>query len=68
MEAICKDVDIRGIFRYANAYPPAIRLVSSGKVDVKSMITTSFSLDQVQEALEYPGKHAGTCIKVMVEV
>lgn len=68
VEAICKDVDIRGIFRYANAYPPAIRLVSSGKVDVKSMITTSFTLDQVQEALEYPGNYPGTCIKVMIEV
>jgi len=68
VEAICKDADIRGIFRYANAYPPAIKLVSSGKVDVKSMITTTFILDQVQEALEYPGKHPGTCIKVMVEV
>ena len=68
VEAICKDVDIRGIFRYANAYKPAIELVSSGKIDVKSMITTSFTLDHVQKALEYPGKHAGTCIKVMVEV
>jgi L-iditol 2-dehydrogenase len=68
VEAICKDVDIRGIFRYANAYGPAIKLVSAGKIDVKSMITTSFTLDQVQEALEYPGKHAGTCLKVMVEI
>lgn len=68
VEAICKDVDIRGIFRYANAYPPAISLVGSGKVDVKSMITTSFTLDQVQEALEYPGKHPETCIKVMVGI
>lgn len=68
VEAICKEVDIKGIFRYANSYGPAIKLVSSGKVDVKSMITTAFVLDQVQEALEYPGKHPGTCIKVMVEV
>jgi len=68
VEAICKDVDIRGIFRYANAYPPSIRLVSSGKIDVKSMITTSFTLDQVQEALEYPGKHPESCIKVIVEI
>lgn len=68
VEAICKDVDIRGIFRYANAYPPAIKLVSSGKIDVKSMITTTFTLDQTQEALEYPGKHPGTCIKAIVEV
>jgi len=68
VEAICKDVDIRGIFRYANAYEPAIKLVAAGKIDVKSMITTTFTLDQVQEALEYPGKHAGSSIKVMVEI
>lgn len=68
VEAICKEVDIRGIFRYANAYRPAIKLVSKGKIDVKSMITTRFSLDKVQEALEYPGKNPGTCIKVMVNI
>ena len=68
VEAICKEVDIKTIFRYANAYPPAINLVSKGKVDVKTMITTRFSLDEVQEALEYPSKHAGTCIKVMVNI
>jgi len=68
VEAICKEVDIRGIFRYANAYRPAIKLVSKGKIDVKSMITTRFPLDKVQEALEYPGKHPGTCIKVMVNI
>ena len=68
VEAICKEVDIRGIFRYANAYRPAIKLVSKGKIDVKSMITTRFPLDKVQEALEYPSKHPGTCIKVMVNI
>ncbi len=68
VEAICKDVDIRGIFRYANAYRPAIKLLASGKIDVKSMITTTFTLDHVQEALEYPKKHPGTCIKVMVKI
>jgi len=68
VEAICKEVDIRGIFRYANAYKPAINLVSKGKIDVKSMITTRFPLDKVQEALEYPSKHPGTCIKVMINI
>jgi L-iditol 2-dehydrogenase len=68
VEAICKEVDIRGIFRYANSYRPAIKLVSKGKIDVKSMITTRFPLDKVQEALEYPGKNPGTCIKVMVDI
>ncbi|MGB9595341.1 MAG: NAD(P)-dependent alcohol dehydrogenase [Candidatus Poribacteria bacterium] len=68
VSAICKEVDIRGIFRYANAYRPAINLVSKGKIDVKSMITTRFPLDKVQEALEYPSKNAGACIKVMVNI
>lgn len=68
VEAICKDVDIRGIFRYANAYEPAIKMVSKGKVELKSLITTTFDLDHVQDALEYPTKHPGTCIKVMVKI
>jgi len=68
IRAICKEVAIYGLFRYANCYPPAIKLVADGRIDVKSMITTRFKLEQVPEALEYAVKHGRECIKIMINI
>lgn len=66
--AIAKEIDIHPVFRYANVYPLAIELVASGVIDLKSMISVEFILDQTKEALEYPIQNAATSIKTIVQI
>lgn len=42
---------VTGIFRYNNTWPTAIELVASGKVDLDSLVTGTFGLDEVADAL-----------------
>lgn len=47
-----KELVVTGVFRYANTWPTAIVLVASGQVDLDRMVTGTFGLDRVREALE----------------
>lgn len=47
-----KELIITGVFRYANTWPTAIALVESGQVDLDGMVTGTYPLDSVQNALE----------------
>jgi L-iditol 2-dehydrogenase len=47
-----KEVWVTGIFRYTDTWPAGIHLVSSGQVDLDSLVTGRFDLDHVEEALE----------------
>jgi len=60
-----KELVLTGVFRYANTWPAAIALVASGQVDLDGMVTGTFSLDHVKDALEST-TDAGT-IKSVVE-
>lgn len=42
---------LTGAFRYANTWPTAIALVAGGAVDLDALVTGSFGLDEVEEAL-----------------
>ncbi|KAK3098620.1 hypothetical protein FSP39_021283, partial [Pinctada imbricata] len=64
VNAAVREVDIRGIFRYANCYPTALAMIASGKVDVKPLITHRFKLEDSVKAFETT--HKGDCIKVMI--
>jgi L-iditol 2-dehydrogenase len=58
------EITLTGVFRYANTWPLAIELASSGRVDLDSLVTGRFSLAQVEDAL-----HAATApstIKALV--
>ena len=50
--AMSKEIDVRGQFRYANRYPPAIALAASGEIDVASLVTHHFALERAQDALQ----------------
>ncbi|KAF8795539.1 sorbitol dehydrogenase-like [Argiope bruennichi] len=66
IEASVREVDIKGIFRYANCYPTAIGLVSSGAIDVKPLITHHFNLENMLAAFETSASGAGGAIKVLI--
>jgi L-iditol 2-dehydrogenase len=50
-----KELIVTGVFRYANTWPTAIELVRSGKVDLDSMVTSRFGLEDVEAALNSTG-------------
>ncbi len=60
-------MDIIGILRYANCYPTAIRMVSSGLVDVKPLITHRFKMEEAKDAFETARNGTGGAIKVMIK-
>lgn len=68
IDAIDKELDIMGIFRYANVYPYAIQLVSTGRMNVDPLVTHHFNLDDVKEALEVAHERRDGAVKVMVDI
>jgi L-iditol 2-dehydrogenase len=60
------EIDIYGIFRYANTYPQGIRFLSAGLPGIQSMLTDRYSLDQAGEALERARVNKQGSLKVMV--
>ncbi len=68
MHVINKELDIFGIFRYANTYPGCVALLNSGRVNLKSLVTHRFPLAQTQEALQFAHEHKQEAIKVVVQV
>jgi len=51
--------------RYAHTWPTAIALVSSGRVDVASLVTHRFRLDETADALML-GKHVPDSVKAVI--
>ncbi len=47
-----RELEVTGVFRYANTWPTARELVASGAVDLDRMVTARFPLAQATAALE----------------
>jgi L-iditol 2-dehydrogenase len=46
------EITVTGVFRYTDTWPAAIHLVTSGAVDLDSLVTAHYDLDHVGEALD----------------
>ncbi|OIH85278.1 NAD(P)-dependent alcohol dehydrogenase [Arthrobacter sp. UCD-GKA] len=46
-----REIKMTGVFRYANTWPLAIRLLAEDRIDLDSLVTDSFGLEDVEKAL-----------------
>ncbi len=60
-----KELTIQLVHRMKFTYPRAVQMVESGKVDVSSLVSHHFPLEQAQEAFRMAGQRAG--LKVIVD-
>ena len=54
-------------FSLCYSYPPAIALIASDKVRPSPMITHRYSLENIQQALEFVASKNNGAIKVMID-
>lgn len=60
-----RELEITGTFRYAGTWPAAIALVESGRVGLDRLVTGTYRLDQVEQALT-AGRTDERSVKVVV--
>ena len=67
--ALCiQGLTVKGSIRYlTGCYPAAIDLISSGKIDVKKLITNRFKFEQAEEAFELVKEGRSDVFKVLIE-
>ena len=51
-EAALKEVDLIGVFRYANQYLRAIEMIHTRQIIVRKIISSRYTLEQTKEAFD----------------
>ncbi|KAL8936622.1 MAG: hypothetical protein Q9216_004837 [Gyalolechia sp. 2 TL-2023] len=68
MRLSTQEIDLQFQYRYSNTWPRAIRLVQSGVLDMKRLVTHRFSLEDAVKAFETSAASAKTgAIKVLIQ-
>ena len=66
--AQAKEARVETVFRYAHVYARALGLMSSGKIDVKPLITDKYKFEDSIKAYEYAANPKPTSVKVVIEM
>lgn len=68
MQIMWKEARIQSVFRYRNLFPAAIRAISDGKIDVKSMITHEFAFEDSKQAFDYVIDNKRDVVKAIIKI
>jgi D-xylulose reductase len=63
-----KEARIEHVFRYAHVYPRTVDLMSSGMINVKPLITDTFSFAESVKAFDFAVNMPPTSVKVQIEM
>ncbi|SPC65510.1 probable xylitol dehydrogenase [Ustilago sp. UG-2017b] len=66
MHLSTNEITLKFLFRYRDTWPRAIRLVSSGKIDVKQIVTSRFPLEKAKEAVEHAADRTKFSVKTII--
>lgn len=66
--ASVKEARVEHVFRYAHVYPRALALMGSGRLNVKPLITDTFTFPESKEAFDYALHMPATSVKVQITV
>ena len=67
MRLSTREIDLKLQYRYCNTWPRAIRLMSSGLVDLKKMVTHRYTLEEAIEAFKTAADAKTGAIKVQIQ-
>ena len=63
-----KEIDIRGARTSAGEFEEAIEMITSGRVDVRALLTKTVTIDEAPETIRDIEAHPGSYMKVVVRV
>jgi D-xylulose reductase len=66
--AQAKEARIETVFRYANTYSRALKLLESGKIDVKPLITDKYTFLDAIKAYDYAANPKPSTVKILIEM
>lgn len=67
-KALDKELTFKTVFRYRHIYPMAIEAVSSGRIDLKSIVTNRFNLKEAQKAMNYSVNNKEDIVKAVIDI